>query len=267
MVGSRPHASWGAMVAGPARSLADWRQFRALSTEVQEQTLSGMRGSQQMIQDIEEAIPESWTEPLFGSAPIWMGAFSRLEILIGVQGCSGDRVWFFEAGSFGRLQQVEEESSLILSCGFQRIRVVGFRERQWLVDPDPATAVRGSAWRLWAWEGHPTHRLQWDPGEWRWRDPFAPPRSPEIPFFQYTARLGRRILTARIRKRPAAAEYWQRQGLSESFLTRFWQRTWQSHTARRVSTFVRLVAHSATAVGVWRARGGDDQACVSCGQQ
>ena len=57
---------------------------------------------------------------------MWMGAFSRLEVLIGVRGCSGDRVWFFEAGSFGRLQQVEESSSLILSCCFQHIRVVGF---------------------------------------------------------------------------------------------------------------------------------------------
>ena len=83
MVGSRPHVLWGAMAGGPARSLADWRQFRGLSMEAEEQILSGMRGSQHMFQDIEEAIPESWAEPLFGSALMWMGAFSKLEVLIG----------------------------------------------------------------------------------------------------------------------------------------------------------------------------------------
>ena len=51
--------------------------------------------------------------------------------------------------------------------------------------------------------------------------PFASPWSPEIPFFQYTARLGRQILTARIREQSVAAEHWHHQGLSESFLTHF----------------------------------------------
>ena len=58
MVGSRPHVSWGVMAAGPARSLEDWLQFRRLSEERQKECLAGMRGSELMISNILEAIPE-----------------------------------------------------------------------------------------------------------------------------------------------------------------------------------------------------------------
>ena len=150
-------------------------------------------------------------------------------------------------------------------CCFQRIRVVGSLGKQWFVDPDPAGVVGEQAWRLWVWERRPLARLQWDPGEWFWRDPFSSPDSPGTPFFQYTARLGRHIQTARIGGTPAAAEHWRRQGLSGEFLSDFWARLWSSQRARRITMFIWMVAHRGTAVGVWLVYSGLPETCPCCG--
>ena len=265
MVGTRQHVSWGALEMGPARRLGEWLEFRQLPEEVQATRLTGMRGSAYMIADIETAIPAEWLQPMDSPAPIWMGAFSRLDILITVRGCAGDRVLFFEVEDGGRLHRVRQETPLVAHCTFQRIRVIGCRDRAWHIDPDPEEIVGDPSWRLWAWERRPLERLQWDPGEWQWRDPFASSGSPDIPFFQYTARLGRHILTARQGATPAAAEHWRRQGLTTVFLTDFWMRLWESRQARRSVTFLWLVAHRGTAVGVWLAYGGHSPACSRCG--
>ena len=265
MVGSRQHVSWGAMAAGPAHSLGEWLDFRQLTEEAQGARLARMRGSAVMISDIEEVIPEAWTHPSEAPAPAWMGAFTRFEVLLAVRGCSEDCQLFFEIGACGRMQRVMQETELVLQCTFQRVRVIGHLDRQWHVDPDPDDVQSDPSWRLWAWEQRPLARLQWDPGEWQWRDPFASPDSPAIPFFQYTARLGRHILTARRGATPAAAEHWRRQGLSALFLTDFWQRLWRSQQPRRTVTFQWLVAHRGTAVGVWLAFGGHSPVCVGCG--
>ena len=195
-MGSRQHVSWGAMAAGPAHSLGEWLDFWQLTVEVQGARLARMRGSAVMISDIEEVIPEAW-----------MGAFTRFEVLLAVRGCSEDCQLFFEIGACGRMQRVMQETELVLQCTFQRVRVVEHLDRQWHVDPDPDDVQSDPNWRLWAWEQRPLARLQWDPGEWQWRDPFASLDSPAIPFFQYTARLGRHILTGRRGAIPAAAEH------------------------------------------------------------
>ena len=136
--------------------------------------------------------------------------FTRTEILIVVRGCTSTTSLFFEVGDAGRLQRVTSEDSMVSSCIFQRIRVIGIQDRQWLIDLDPDTVIRDHEWRLWAWGSRPLARLQWDPGEWQWRDPFAGADRPPIPFFQYTARLGRHILIAWRQGVPAAAEHWRR---------------------------------------------------------
>lgn len=103
------------------------------------------------------------------------------------------------------------------------------------------------------------------PGEWHSRDPFAAPDRPPIPFFQYSARLGRHILLAQRQAVPAAAEHWRCQGLTTDFLTDFWQRIWSSQQARRTIIFQWLVAHRAIAVGTWLSFGGRPLDCSGCG--
>ena len=103
MLGSRPHVSWGEMEARLARSLSDWVQFMRLSKERQRECLAGMHGSELMINDILEAIPEQWMEQQNAEAPHWMGAFTRTEILIAMRGCTSTTSLFFDVGILGRL--------------------------------------------------------------------------------------------------------------------------------------------------------------------
>ena len=116
-----------------------------------------------------------------------MGAFTQTEILIGARGCTQEVTLSYEVGEAGRLIRVTEESEIISTCTFQRIRVLGTSERTWHIDLDPAEIQSNRDWCLWVWEARPLIRLQWDPGEWQWRDPYSPPGSPAIPFFQYSA--------------------------------------------------------------------------------
>lgn len=126
------------------------------------------------------------------------------------------------------LQRAQLELDEFPGCTLQRVRVVGFFLRQWHVDPSPATIGDDFSWRLWAGDNRPLLRLQWDPGEWFWWDPYAAVDSPGTPFFQYTARLGRRIQRHWIDGTPAAAKHWWRQGISPAFLRVFWQRLWDN---------------------------------------
>ena len=158
-----------------------------------------------MVRDIEDAWPADWFQQRDTAMTTWMGAFTRTEILIGMRGCTEHTTLFFEVGDRGRLHRVNAEAMLVTECVFQRVRVVGVRDRSWHIDPDPDSITVASEWRLWAWESRPLARLQWDPVEWHWQDPFAVADRPPIPFFQYSARLGRHILLGRRQVEPAAA--------------------------------------------------------------
>ena len=148
----------------------------------------------------------------------------------------------------GRLHRVRTKSELVATCTFQRIRIVGACGRTWHVDPDSDSISDDLEWRLWAWESRPLARVQWDPGERQWCDPFATVGSPPTPFFQYSARLGRHILVAQRQATPAAAEHWRRRGITSEFLASFWKRLWSSPQPQRTVTFQSLKAHRAIAV-------------------
>ena len=150
-----------------------------------------------------------------------MGAFTRTEILIVVRGHSQDTTLFIEVGPTGQLQRIlSEVAGLVSYCIFQRIQV---HNPVWHVDPNLDVVTADQEWRLWAWESQPFTRLQWDPREWQWRDPFAGAESP-ILFFRYSARLGRHILLARRQATPTTTEHWRREDLSHNNLTQFWCR-------------------------------------------
>ena len=175
-----------------------------------------------------EAIPPQWFRQLEASAPCWMGAFTRLEVLVAVRACSASgRCLFYEVQDTGCLHQVETEAPEVADCVFQRIRVLGISGRSFVIDPG-LEVLESGIWRLWAWECRPLARVQWDPGEWFWRVPRTAADAPEVPFFQYTARLGRQILAARRDTVSAATVHWQAEGLPYSFLSAFWTRLWGS---------------------------------------
>lgn len=183
MLGAQQHVSWGALAAGPARSVGDWFEFRQLPEAQQGLRLAGIQGATQMVTVIEEEILEAWRHMEANGLAAWMGAFTRTGALISVRGCTAELSLFFELGDRGRLLQVLVDTKLVASYMFQRVRVLVISRRQWLVDPLPKTVASGLIWRLWVGDGQPLARLQWDPREWFWRDPYALALNPPMPFF------------------------------------------------------------------------------------
>ena len=135
MVGSRKHVSWGALAAGPARCVGEWLHFRQLPEERQRLGLTGMRGAEHMVRDIEDALPVAWLQQRAPAPIAWMGAFTRFEVLIAVRGCTEQTTLFFELGEGGRLHRVCIEATLVAECVFQRVRIVGKCDRTWHIDP------------------------------------------------------------------------------------------------------------------------------------
>ena len=80
------------------------------------------------------------------------------------------------------------------------IRILSYIGHRWIVDPDPIKVQ--PKWHICAHENTWLRKVSWNPLQWTWRDPYAGQGSKVIPFFQFTTRLGRHILTAR---EPAAA--------------------------------------------------------------
>ena len=172
MLGERPHLSWGVMNSGPPML-------------THEEQLRGIPGAQQMSLEIDIAIPHTCTQPMHDtSTPQWMGAFTRHEVLIAVRGTLEVMGCLcFDVAEDGRIWRVIAEVEIVTQCCFQRIRIIGSLGRQWLIDPDPAAIEGEPGWRLWVWGRRPIAKLQWDPREWFWQDPFSPPDSPGTPFF------------------------------------------------------------------------------------
>lgn len=65
------------------------------------------------MRDVEDALPADWLQQRDPTPIAWMGAFTRLEILIAVRGCTEHTTLFFEVGDGGRLHRVSIETALV----------------------------------------------------------------------------------------------------------------------------------------------------------
>ena len=109
----------------------------------------------------------------------------------------------------------------------------------------------------------PLVRLQWDPGDYGWRDPYLPNK--EFSFFQYTAKLGRHILMASKRNAISAQGYWRSQGLEQDFISAFWKKFWNVEQARKIMIFQWLVVQRAVPVKEWIKVPNVSAICTECG--
>ena len=129
-------------------------------------------------------------------------------------------IQFFSVTNGSCLQQARAMIDPLLP--WQRLCVVGLHGKEWHLDP---LVERAQDWRLWIWEGRILSDVEWDPAEWRWL-PLDASKSP-VPFFSYSARLGRRILgTLQHRPPTQAHRWWHAQGVSLVFLRTFWKTLW-----------------------------------------
>ena len=117
--------------------------------------------------------------------------------------------------SSGRFQDydVEEDGIICRSttqpeileyATFSKIRVLAYDGFKWIIDPQ-VDAVK-EYWKLRVFEKKPLIRLQWDPGEFWWKDPFDRVKK-RCSFFQYSVKIGRHILAAQRRTTLRASQF------------------------------------------------------------
>ena len=263
MIGSQPKLAWGKLAAGPGRSLGDWKAFINLPDVLQENQISRMYGGMTMYHQVQQVVHNTVFHLTDTIVTEWYGAFTRNGVLIAVRGISADRkCLFYEIGPIGQLCKVEIECELVQQTILKRVRIVGYDGKKWYVDPRLEDI--NNYWKLWVYGLRPLIRLSWDPGEYTWQDPLDR-SSKSYAFFQYSVKLGRRILSAQRCITPAAMRHWMHYGLSLEFLQQFWETLWKRQQAQAITHFQWLLVHKALPVGLWLQKMGYDPACKGCG--
>ena len=78
-------------------------------------------------------------------------------------------------------------------------------------------------WKLWVLAKRPLFRLDWDPIDYQWTNPYT---GNKFNFFQYSVQFGRHVLSDTRDVVPTESQYWNEQGITPQFLAKFWAILW-----------------------------------------
>jgi hypothetical protein len=110
---------------------------------------------------------------------------------------SGSKVFFEDIDATGLLRPVQVTGTPDLQgMEWQQVRILGFSGKKWYIDPSQEK-VSGYL-KLWSYANMP--------GEFMWKDPY---KLALIPFFQYTMKLGWRILASLKKASLTSATLWK----------------------------------------------------------
>ena len=259
LLGSRQWLSWGKMAEGPAKTVQTWQRFLSRSWEEQKEILGSMHGGQIMYQQIQEAMSR-FPIPPNNSNHRWVGVFSRLEVLLAVKGYSDDKTYrSFEVDEANQLTQSGEMRIDYPYAMEHKIRIIGYADRKWYIDP--MIGEIKAHWKLWVLAKIPVFRLEWDPMDYQWTDPFT---GNKFNFFQYSVQLGRHVLSDIRDVTPAAFQFWNQQGITPQFLANFWVVLWARKQPHQILHVQWLLVHRALPVGTWLHRMGVESTCARC---
>ena len=192
-----------------------------------------MHGGQIMYQQIQDAMSR-FPIPPNNSNHIWVGVYSRLEVLLVVKGYSDDKTYrSFEVDEANQLTQSGEMRIDYPYAMEHKIRVIGYADRKWYIDP--MIEEIKTHWKLWVLAKKPVFRLEWDPIDYQWTDPFT---GNKFNFFQYSVQLGRHVLSDTRDVLPVAFQYWNQQGITPQFLANFWSIMGKKTTASNIACTV-----------------------------
>ena len=114
----------------------------------------------------------------------WLGMFTDQEKIVGIIGrTTTNEMRYFLPNDEGLLREVgsiPEQGRSIKQMG---VRIVAYSGQHWYVDPLPEKITM--SWKVWVWEAQPIIRLQWDPEEYKWVDPYLQRNTDGISFFSY----------------------------------------------------------------------------------
>ena len=80
---------------------------------------------------------------------------------------------------------------------------------------------------LWVYETKPINRILWDAGEWKWQIRSAQGMlGKQIPFFQYSVKMGREMLRRGVTVTPTTCKFWRLGNVTDSWLNAYWKWLW-----------------------------------------
>ena len=261
MIGSRTKVAWGPLEKEVGCTYAEWRDFLCLPENEKSSRLAKYKGGSIMYREIQRGLYPYEARQMEHKEDGWFGMFSSVQVLLGARAILRDgSVLFFNVLHEGKLERTLREDDVLQWASPKRVRVIVNMDRQWHIDPSPEEFK--PEWNVWVYKQAPLVRLQWDPGDYSWRDPFIPEK--EHSFFQYTVKLGRHIVMANKEAPPAAARFWASQNIEEQFLGQFWKKLWNMEQARKITIFHWLLVHRSLAVKEWLKLPNVSTLCTEC---
>ena len=115
------------------------------------------------------------------------------------------------------------------------VRVLAYTCNKWIIDLDSIKVQ--SELNVFVHENIWLHKVNWNPLQWTWRDPYAGQGSKAIPFFQFMTRLGRHILIAQTARVTVVAKVWHTYHVPHTIINKFWQKIWKQQQAKQTTTF------------------------------
>ncbi len=245
LLGQQPWLGWGKIASGPAATWEQWQTFSQQSPNQQKQELEKIYGHKKMMSLLQQC---RWKTNPTAPPLCWDGFFTRTGVLLGAQGKTSENMVFLTMQPSGNLQISEQCQDLSAFCISEKVRIIAYHNKNWVIDPSPDTL--DTTWKIWAYMNSPIRRLSWDPGGVAWSDPLLSPDK-QIPFFCYSAKLGRRILQSKTQAPFPATSFWESEGIPRTFLGEFWHAFWDSHQSNKILTFQWQLLHRALPIGMW----------------
>ena len=247
MLGARPRLDWAKLDENFGASVDTWRLFDALTLQEKSRILATLRGGRTMYAQVQEAVHNLPSGGWPVQAYRWEGAFTRLQVLVGVRGyCTNGNCLIYDVDGEGNMSRSGTEIEIMHYSTGAKVRVLAYDGFKWIIDPRPELIKLH--WKLRVFEKTPLIRLQWDPGAFYWKDPYGCCEK-RLGFFEYSVKLGRHIVSAQRMTRPSAERWWFQQGMSSDFLAKFWATLWSSKKEPKIIIMQWLLIHRALPVG------------------
>ena len=264
MLGKRTRLKWADFDRGEAGSVRNWLYFSSSTIENKTQICRTIWGGNIMYTEIDRVFTMHSFQPS-QSGLFWYGMFSSLNVLLGVRGYKNSHdCLYFDVLRSGRLHSIVMEDEVVSQGSMLPVRILWKNDKKWMLNPHPNDINNLS--ELWVYENKPIDKLLWDPNEWKWQSILPQGMlGKQIPFFQYSVKMGRELLRRRVVVTPVTCKFWNLGNVRHSWLNAYWKWLWAMEIPRKVVLFRWLLVHYGTPVKSWMKGHCHDLKCDNCG--
>ena len=263
LLGSRPRLQWATLDSGIAATVASWGNYVFHMNNLQlDATMC--RGFRVMFDEIQSSLGNFLTNWSPSSEHVWFRYFTPVGVIIGVKGTTSQgNCYYFDVSEEGRLWQTDVESSIWQTALEYPVRVIAKSGKTWILDPSPSDSMLFC--QLWVFKKKSLLDLHWDPSDYLWKHTNPSSCTKLFQFFQYSVKLGRKLLLSRKFHPPSAMKVWLANGASLMDASKYWKWLWSMQIPRKIVLFRWLLMHYALPVRAWL-RQLDSKSCgFGCG--